>query len=81
MTFMTVATIGCAKVIDRLEGHFVDCEGGRLAVEEVPVPPRQFPLRLDALGRSPEWLLLEVRDGNAWTCIPPEDTLIAPGRR
>lgn len=54
--------------------------GERLAVHEVVVPPRAAPLRLDALGRSVEWLLVAVRDGSDWRFNPPEDTAVQPGQ-
>jgi voltage-gated potassium channel len=54
--------------------------GERLAVEEVVVPPRPEPLRIAALGRSVEWLLVAVRDGGAWRFNPPEDASVSPGQ-
>lgn len=53
--------------------------GGRLAVEEVLVPSRPYPLRVGALGRSPEWLLVAIRDGDRWSFNPTEDALIETG--
>ena len=54
--------------------------GGRLAVEEIAVPPRASPLRLSALGRSPEWLVVAVRDGTSWRFNPPDDVDLASGQ-
>ena len=54
--------------------------GGRLAIEEVTVPPRPFPLRLTSLGCSQEWLLVAVRDGSSWRFNPPQDLAVTPGQ-
>lgn len=53
--------------------------GERLAVAEVPVPAGGAPLRVGALGRSDEWLLVAVRDGERWRFNPPDDTEVDPG--
>ena len=53
--------------------------GSALAVEEVVVPTRPFPLRVEALGRSADWLLLAIRDGSGWRFNPPEEHTIEPG--
>jgi voltage-gated potassium channel len=53
--------------------------GGRLAVEEVVVPPRPHPLVVGSLGRSAEWLLVAIRQGGNWTFNPREDDTVQPG--
>jgi voltage-gated potassium channel len=53
--------------------------GSRLSVEEIPVPSRPYPLTVDALGRSPEWLLIAIRDGGNWRFNPNQDALITTG--
>lgn len=54
--------------------------GERLAVEEVLVPAQGPHLRVGALGRSVEWLLVAVRDGATWTFNPSDETEIRPGQ-
>ena len=54
--------------------------GERLAVEEVTVPSRPFPLQVGALGRSVEWLLVAIRDGAEWRFNPPDDATVSPGQ-
>ena len=53
--------------------------GGPLSVEEVLVPARAMPLTVGQLGRSPEWLLVAVRNGTKWRFNPIEDEAIAAG--
>lgn len=53
--------------------------GGRLAVAEVQVPARERPMRVRELGRSPEWLLIAVRQHQQWQFNPTDDAEIAPG--
>lgn len=53
--------------------------GGPLSVEEVLVPARAMPLTVGQLGRSPEWLLVAVRNGTKWRFNPLEDEAIAAG--
>jgi voltage-gated potassium channel len=54
--------------------------GERLAVEEVTVPSRPFPLQVGALGRSVEWLLVAIRDGAQWRFNPPDDAMVSAGQ-
>jgi voltage-gated potassium channel len=53
--------------------------GSALTVEEVPVPARPFPLKVEALGHSPDWLLVAIRQGGNWRFNPPDDALIGSG--
>ncbi len=53
--------------------------GGRLAVEEVTVPSRPYPLTVGALGRSAEWLVVAVRNGANWRFNPTDDQPVITG--
>lgn len=53
--------------------------GGRVAVEEVPVPAGKPSMRVSDLGRSPEWLLIAVRHEEQWQFNPAQDAEIGPG--
>lgn len=53
--------------------------GGPLSVEEVQVPVRAVPMTVGELGRSPEWLLVAVRNGTGWSFNPVEAQTIAAG--
>jgi voltage-gated potassium channel len=52
----------------------------RLRVEEVHVPARFTPTPIAAMRlRSPDYVLLAVRSGEAWTFNPADTVVIAPG--
>ena len=53
--------------------------GGPLSVEEVLVPQRAMPLTVGQLWRSPEWLLVAVRNGTNWRFNPIESEGITAG--
>jgi voltage-gated potassium channel len=51
--------------------------GGPLSVEELAVPAGSRRLTVAGLGRSTEWLLVAIREGERWAFNPPDDALIA----
>lgn len=54
--------------------------GERLAVAEVRLPEGAAPVAVGALGRSVEWLLVAIRDGDRWQFNPPQDATVAAGQ-